>query len=137
MITKAKMNQLKEYFSKKPVDAVYLFGSQANEKATDLSDVDIGVLFKEKISSGKRFDLKLEMTSDLTGILKKERVDVVDLQKAPVAMRFSAVFPKKEIYIRNNKRRIVFEADTFSRYFDKAYFIKENTTNSLASIARM
>jgi len=137
MITKAKMNQLKKYFSKKPVDAVYLFGSQASEKATGLSDVDIGVLFKEEMSESKRFDLKLEMTSDLTRILEKERVDVVDLQKAPVAMRFSAVFPKKEIYIRNNKRRAVFEADTFSRYFDKAYFIKENTTNSLASIARM
>ena len=137
MNNQKKLNQLKKYFTTQPVDVVYLFGSQATNKATKLSDIDLAVLFKEGLNSSKRFDLRLDIISTVCGILERKRVDVVDLDEAPIALRFSAIFPKKELYVVNNTRRVIFEADTSSRYFDQVYFIKQNTLNSLASIADM
>lgn len=137
MISQKKLNQLKQYFATQPVDVIYLFGSQATKKATKLSDADLGVLFKEGLSHSKRFDLRLEYTAKTSGILGLERVDVVDLELAPLTLKYSSVSPRKEIYNRNDKRRAVFEAETTSRYFDQVYFIKQNTRNSLASIAQM
>lgn len=137
MLNQGQLDQLKEYFADQPVEVVYLFGSQATGKANKLSDVDIGVLFREGLNRSERFDLRLNMIVDVTGLLKRDEVDVVDLETAPIALRYSAVFPKKEIFTANNNRRVIFEAETNSRYFDYVYFIKENTANSLASIARM
>src|SRR4030042_5852533 len=118
MIKPKQLNQLKKYFSTMPVEVVYLFGSQANGKATKLSDADFAVLFKEKLSGDERFDLKLEMTTKLCGILKKERVDVVDLMEAPVAMQYHALFPKNLIFIKNDRRMINFERKAVKMYLD-------------------
>lgn len=137
MINQNQLNQLKKYFAKEPVDAVYLFGSQASGRATKLSDYDIGVLFKSRVDQSKRFDLKLKIISELCGVLKAERVDVVDLEEAPIALQYSAIFPRKEIYVSDNDRKVLFEADILSRYFDYAYFIQQNTQYSLNSISKM
>lgn len=137
MLTQEQLDQLKKYFAAQPVDVVYLFGSQATGKTNKLSDIDIGVLFKENLSDSTCFDLRVKMTADLSGISKTDQVDVVDLEKAPIALRYSAISPKKEILTVNNNRRAVFEAETNSYYFDYVYYIKQNTKNSLISIARM
>lgn len=137
MINQQKIKQLTDYFTTQPVDVVYLFGSQATGKATNLSDYDIGILFKSGINQSKRFDLKLEIISRLSGFLKGERVDVVDLEQAPLTLRYSAILPKKEIFTLNNSRRVLFEAETLSKFFDYEYFIKQNTKYSLKSISRM
>ena len=137
MLTQKQLNQLKKYFTTQPVDVVYLFGSQATGKVTPLSDFDFAVLFKKNLSSSDCFDLRLKMTVDLGGILNVDQVDVVDLEKAPIVLKYSAVSPKKEIYTADNNRRVIFEAETNSHYFDYAYYLKENTKNSLLSIARM
>lgn len=137
MIDPKKLNQIKNYFATQPVDVVYLCGSQAEGKATKFSDFDFGVLFKESLSPSKRYDLKLEMTTHLCGLLGVERVDVIDLMEAPIALKYSAISPKKEIVNFNNQRRVLFEAETTSRYFDEVYFIKQNTYTSLGSIAKI
>ena len=99
MIDKKKLNQLKQYFAGQPVDAVYLFGSQASQKATKLSDADFGVLFKEGLSKSDRFEHKLDMTSRLAGILKLERVDVVDLQEAPMLAGEDSTMLKEDMLL--------------------------------------
>lgn len=137
MINEEKMKKLREYFSTQPVDVVYLFGSQATGKATKLSDYDIGVLFKTGIDQSKRFDLRLEMISRVCGILGVERADVVDLIQAPISLQYSAISPRKEIFTADNSKRALFEAETLSKYFDYAYFIKQNTQYSLNSISQM
>lgn len=88
--------------------------------------------------SQSEFDLRLEYMS-VVGLMAgfPDRVDVVDLGEASIALRYSAVSPKKEIVVINNKRRSLFEADTNSRYFDMQCFMKQNTLYSLSSIARM
>lgn len=137
MLTPFQRQKIKEYFAKQPVEVVYLFGSQATGKANKLSDVDFAVLFKPSLSSSKRFDLRLEFMSELGRILKRDDAEVVDLEEAPVALRYSAIAPRHQIYIADDDKRAVFEAETTSRYFDELYFIKQNTYYSLSSIAKM
>ena len=136
MLTKKQLDHVKKYFATQPVDVVYLFGSQATGKTNKFSDTDIGVLFKKSLTKSERFDLRMGMIDELIGLIK-QNVDVVDLQEAPIALKFSAVFPRKEILVRNNNRRAVFEAETNSLYYDYVYYIKENTKTSLISMSNM
>jgi len=123
MLNKKRLNQLKKYFADQPVDVVYLFGSQATQKATKLSDYDFGVLFKEGLNKSKRFDLKLEINADLCGILKAERVDVVDLGNAPLKFKYQVCFPKFVITNKNRDRLTKLEATTVKQYLDFRPFI--------------
>lgn len=118
MIDKEKMKKLKEYFSTQPVDVVYLFGSQATGKANKLSDFDLGVLFREKLSSQERFDLKLEYSVRLAGILRVENVDIVDLKNAPLKFKYQAIFPKNTIIVKNRKNATNLEYDTTRKYLE-------------------
>lgn len=129
--------KLAAYFATQPVDGAYLFGSQTTGKANALSDVDVAVLFAEGISDGEHFDLRLSMASDvgrLSGF--PDRAEVVDLEKVPLALQYSAVHPRQELFVRNRKRLAVFESEVMSRYFDYQYFIKTNTRVGLAAMAR-
>ena len=54
-----------------------LFGSFAQGKSTQSSDIDLGVAFKEKMSLDERIDLAQE----LSRVLRRE-VDLVDLRIA-------------------------------------------------------
>ena len=100
------------------MDAAYLFGSQVNNKVTKLSDVDLAVLFKKGISDSKCFDLRLQIIGDVCRILKTERVDVVDLKKAPLKFRYQAFFPKFTIVVKNKPRMVELEQTTVKRFLD-------------------
>lgn len=77
-----EIDKLKSYFVKKPVQLVYLFGSKAEGREKPYSDIDIAVLFSEKLSGQERFDLKLKILSDVSLILKTEVIDIVDFSTA-------------------------------------------------------
>ena len=74
--------KLHDYFNNRNgISAVYLFGSAVKGKSRQNSDIDLGVLFSPGMDSLQRFDNKLDMTTDLERLLKKE-VDIVDLESA-------------------------------------------------------
>jgi predicted nucleotidyltransferase len=59
--------KLKEFFSGvNDVTVAYLFGSTARGEANSLSDIDIAVLFEDKLLQ-EAFDPHLELNSELTG----------------------------------------------------------------------
>ena len=74
MLNQRKIRQLKKYFLCQPVDLVYLFGSQAEKRATELSDFDFGILFQKGLSKAKRLDLRLEMMVRLGQILPQKKL---------------------------------------------------------------
>ena len=137
MISKTKINQLKNYFATQPVDVVYLFGSQANGKATKLSDVDIGVLFKKGLTRSERFDLKLDMISCVCGILKVERVDIVDLEQAPLKFKYQILYSKFTIFVRNKSRMVEFEHGVVKRYLDVQPYLYLIAKRQLEQTAEM
>jgi len=73
---------------------VFLFGSYGTENQTALSDIDFAVYFN------RRMDLSEELTflSKLSDVLETDRVDLVNLNKAPVNIQFRAVSEGKIIY---------------------------------------
>ncbi|MCI4397809.1 MAG: nucleotidyltransferase domain-containing protein [Acidobacteria bacterium] len=63
--------------------AVYLFGSRANGRQSEISDVDVGVLPRAPLPKGLLADLR-EALSEANVLCE---VDVVDLNDAPEAFR--------------------------------------------------
>lgn len=135
MINQNQLNQLKRYFADQPVDVVYLFGSQATKKTTPLSDFDFSVLFQDCIDSRRRFDLVMKYTVDLGSLFKTDKVDVLDLNRSPLFFRYAAIAPRKDLVVKNERKRIDFEQRTMSEYFDRLYYLKRHTQYSLAGFA--
>ena len=118
MLNQRKIRQLKKYFLCQPVDLVYLFGSQAEKRATELSDFDFGILFQKGLSKAKRLDLRLEMMVRLGQILPQKKIDLVDLEQAPLKLKYQIIFPKFVIMVKNRRRMIELEKDIIKRYLD-------------------
>lgn len=137
MITDARKHELSAYFAVQPVDAVYLFGSQATGKENKSSDVDVAVLFSEGLDGRQRFDLRLSMMSDVGKISHfYDKAEVVDLESVPLALQYQAITPRQELFVKNRARQVLFEAQVMSKFFDYVYFIKTNTSIGLAAMAR-
>ena len=137
-MSQAQKDQLADYFATQPVEVVYLFGSQTTGKTRVGSDIDVGVLFKKGVSQSDRFDLKLEFMNQVGRIADfPDNVDVVDLEQAAIALQYSALASREIILVNDRHRQVEFESKVMSRYFDEAYFIKQNTFYSLGSIARV
>lgn len=135
MITQIQEQKIKNYFSNKPVEMVYLFGSQAGGRTTPLSDYDFAVFFKEKLDGHQCFREKLKYAGDLGRILVTEKVDIVNLNQAPVLLCYAVVAARKEIVVRNERKRVDFEHRTLREYFDELYYLKRRTRAGLAKIA--
>src|SRR3989344_2521750 len=121
-----EINKLKTYFSKQPVELVYLFGSMAKGLGKAYSDIDFAILFNKELSGQKRFDLKLKIIGDLCFILKTDSIDVVDLKDASPFLKFEAMKPRYEIFINNEVERVEFESRALSEYLDIQYYLRRH-----------
>lgn len=87
---------LKKYFSQQPdIIAVYIFGSFGTEYEHDFSDIDFAVIF----NAGQitlRDECKIE--AYLSKLLNREKIDLLNLNKAPVYLRYKAVTEGDLIY---------------------------------------
>ncbi len=96
----------------------YLFGGLARKKARPLSDVDIAVYCEE----GSFFpEKKLEILGNLVGILKTDEIDLVVLNRAPLAIRMKILENKKVIVDKAPLARHSYESLTMRQYFDFSY----------------
>ena len=92
-----KINSLATLFSGRPeIQAVFLFGSYGTGNQTDISDIDFAVLFD------KRLDITEEAAclANISEFLGTDRVDLVNLNKAPLNLQFKAISEGKIIYER-------------------------------------
>ncbi len=111
---------LRTYFKTRPeVQIAYLFGSQATGKTNRLSDVDVAVFVDpSRIPLSLPYGYKAEIGTDLIGLLKTNRVDVVLLNEAPFFLRHQVVKSGKCLFARDPNLQIRFEAEIMSRYPD-------------------
>jgi len=98
-------NQLRDIWS------IYVYGSQASNKALPESDLDVGVLGPEKISC-----LKLSETAQSTGILLQTQIDLVDLRSVPTDLQAQIVFKGKRTLFAEFNQVKTFEDFIFSSY---------------------
>lgn len=124
VIEKHLSGLLSPLFEKLPIEVVYLYGSYSRGENDTLSDYDFGLLFSEKVTGKKRFDLRLELFCDIAEKLKIDSldIDVVDLKEVPVLLQFN-VISGKVIYCRNENKRINYEAYVMGRYADEHYYL--------------
>lgn len=136
MLSDGQIELIRRYCADKPVEVVYLFGSQAEGMARPDSDYDFGVLFEEGLGSSKRFDLRLSMMGELGSIVHAgDKIDVVDLNGAYIRFQYEAIKPRVLLYVRNENKKKVFEYRVLQRYFDEMYFMKRAARDQLRAIA--
>ena len=63
--------------------AAFLFGSQATARAVRGSDVDVAVVLDPTTRGVDSFSLRVDLSSDLAGVLHTNEVDVLVLDEAP------------------------------------------------------
>jgi len=82
---------LSEYFSNKDsVILVYLFAQQSGRFGS-LSDVDIGVMLDENYPKKTAFDLELKLMGEIAILIKKNKIDLVVLNEAPLLLAYNII----------------------------------------------
>ncbi len=119
----AQFEQLAKYFEKRGDIAVaYLFGSQAQGKGSPLSDLDIGILFNDRVSPEDYFQARLHLIRELSGLLQSNNIDVVVLNQAPVLLSYNIIAARKILFESDQTARIGFETGVIDRYLDAQRF---------------
>jgi predicted nucleotidyltransferase len=112
--------QLKGFFARQPeVVLAYLYGSYATGRVWARSDLDIGVLFDDKIDHRQQWRLPLHYGTLLSSQLKLGvEIDVRELNGVPVDFAFQVIQPHRCIYARTPADRLAFEASVLIAYLD-------------------
>jgi len=69
--------ELERIFKKEEVILAYLFGSAARKKVGPLSDIDIAVLFSEKVKKDDYFDKRLKLAEGSQGFHIPKTSDLI------------------------------------------------------------
>jgi predicted nucleotidyltransferase len=113
-VVRERLNNLKSIGAKFPVIlAVYLFGSFAQGRENELSDVDVAVLLS---NSSRTVKGKIEV--EVGHYLEVDEVDIVFLDEAPLAFVKEIINNSQRVYCRDTQLTAEFEADVLVRYFD-------------------
>ncbi|KJR45283.1 Nucleotidyltransferase [Desulfosporosinus sp. I2] len=73
--------------SRVEIAAVYLFGSLGTEFEHPMSDIDLGVVFTRPVTLSE----ELELDAALCLHVNHDRIDLVNLNRAPIALQFRAL----------------------------------------------
>lgn len=124
-IDKSQQRKMEELFEKRKVIFAYLFGSQANGTAIESSDVDIAVMFDDRIDEDERFENRLKLMTELSSIFKGKEVEVVSLNDVrDILFKFSIVQPGKIIFKKDYDALLDFDLKTTNEYYDFKPFLK-------------
>lgn len=122
----SQVKKTKPIFKKYEVVFAYLFGSQATGTNTKSSDYDIAVMLPDKFNSNKRFKIRLKLMTELSCVLKTENIDVIILNDIrDIIFKFTIVKEGKTIYEKNHVKRVMFEFNVMTNYYDFSPFIDE------------
>jgi len=117
------------------VKLAYLFGSVAEGNAGKLSDIDLAVFLDESLSKPERFSLQLKLMSELTSILKTDKVDLTVMNNAPLLLNYNIIKHGK-IMKEDIETKIKVESRILSDYLDMKYYIDRHTKLAIKRIAR-
>jgi predicted nucleotidyltransferase len=83
------------------VASAYLFGSHAEGRAHRESDVDVGVLLQwdRHPTSSDRFEMRVQLGSDLIAVVHHNEVDVVILNDAPPLLGRKIVYDGVRVFL--------------------------------------
>ncbi|NLK00284.1 MAG: nucleotidyltransferase domain-containing protein [Clostridia bacterium] len=129
----ALVSQLRAAFKKrKEVAGVFLFGSYGTEYETKFSDIDLGVVFLPEMKIGLTEELDLDAYLSLE--LGTDKLDVVNLNKAPIQLRFNAISQGELIYEADFIATRDFIEETINLYQASAYHMRKFREERLLAI---
>ena len=105
------------------IACVYLFGSQARQQTKPVSDVDVAVLYKNKVPDGFG-RLGIPLAGELEKITKKP-VDVIVLNNANVDLIHKVLRDGIIVFESDPAIRIQFEVNSRNAYFDLKPYLDE------------
>ncbi len=111
---------LKKY--KSPI-VVYIFGSFGTERFNTESDIDIAVLWEEKLDNFKLYQIKNELIETLN-----REIDLIELNNTNLILIKEVIYKGKLIYVENEKKRLEFEYKSlamYNQYIEEISIIKE------------
>lgn len=134
-------NRLARFFSTRSPTAVvsaYLFGSHATARAHQESDVDVGVLLDRAIvpTTAARFEVRLELLAELTGLFGHREVDVVVLNDAPPLFARKILHEGLRVYLVDAEQDRVFWRDAQILAADIEPWLRRAWTKKLEALAR-
>lgn len=101
------------------IAAAYLYGSAVRGEATPLSDIDVGLLFREGAGSFRdRLATATRVASAVARTRPGARVDARDLEELPLAVLGAVLAEAVLVASDDEPRRVAFERETRRRYFD-------------------
>jgi uncharacterized protein len=116
------VNVLTGFLMREPdVSMAYLFGSQAQGRAHTLSDVDVAVLFAERLTPEEQSGARLRLMGELMALLRREDVDLVVLNQASLLLRQRVLRDGRLLFANDDRERVRFAAETYRRYLDCRY----------------
>lgn len=117
-------NAIEKIGNKYHLVLVYLFGSKATNTDNKLSDIDIAVLLEKN----RRYEIKdliLDLIYEFTRIFKSEKIDILILNKASLAIQYKVISEGKLLFELDKKRKYNYEERTTKLYLDFKKFEEE------------
>lgn len=129
IMTSVDKKKIADILERHGVVVGYLFGSAARGTMGPHSDIDVAVLFDEKLSPDEQFSNKMKISDEVAKIFSIEQADVINLSTATDPLiKYIAVFSGEVIFERSKGKRFSLEQKVVRDY--------ENT-RELRRIARM
>ena len=127
------LKNISDFFKNKDeVVAVYLFGSYASGKQHHMSDIDLGIFFKEK-SMSLHYPLIDKYFNSLSRLLRRD-IHLVSLNTDSEEL-LKQIFSKGQCILVNDKNKLVrFKMTAFSKIADFGYYrqiIKDGFINKI------
>ena len=111
------------------VDAVYLFGSQAEGVAGKSSDIDVGILLKNPIPKNESitplYNALFEILSNTFDMSNFRTIDIVFLDRAPLELCFDVIQHGIILYESSVTARMDFEDRVAALYRDFKPVLKQ------------
>ena len=131
---------LSGYFEGHPdlgVASAYLFGSQAEGRAHRESDIDVAVLLPwDRYSTrSDRFDLRIQLGTDLIHVLAHNEVDVVILNDAPPLLGRKIIQDGVRVFLADPEADHVYVRDVQIRAADVEPWLKRWSRLRLEALA--
>lgn len=104
-----------------PVSFAYMFGSRAKGKDNAMSDIDIGLMFEESYEDMEDVFVRGDIIETGKKFFK-EPVDIVNLEKAPLILKYVIVQEGIVLKDEDSGKRADFESLTLREYFDFQYY---------------
>lgn len=118
---------IKRTLRKHPIVFAYLFGSYAKNEVLPFSDLDIAVYFDKNLNKKEKQNIISETRESLEKKLKMpQKIDIVCLNdELPPLLLKNIVYEGNLIYSKNEQKRMNWESQIISIWWDWEYYQKQ------------